>query len=73
MLEHEGEEEYTYEELTVLGEVVGTVSRGLSTADMASLPIMTWRAAAASASTELDDMSVCVLQLWLEHCLVCIR
>lgn len=37
-------DEYSYEELVALGEVVGTESRGLSADTLASLPSITYRA-----------------------------
>ena len=62
----EGEEEFTYEELTALGEVAGTVSRGLSAKAMASLPVLTWERAASSAGVPLDNL--CVVEEGLARC-----
>ncbi|KFM23963.1 hypothetical protein F751_1244 [Auxenochlorella protothecoides] len=57
--ENEGDyhdEEYTYEELSALGEVAGTISKGLSAEALAALPRMSWAEAADSRSGALDTM-----------------
>lgn len=50
------EENYTYEELTVLGEVAGVVSKGLSRDVIAGLPRTSWERAADGAGGCPDDM-----------------
>lgn len=50
------DEEYTYEELAALGEVAGTISKGLSAAALADLPRMTWARAADLRNGALDTM-----------------
>ena len=44
-------DDLSYEELTALGEVVGTVATGLSAAQLAALPRSTYDAARSASSS----------------------
>lgn len=51
----------SYEELTALGEVVGTVATGLTQAQIDALPVMKYSQVAAAAAVDGDDEEQCAV------------